>query len=148
MVYFFVFLVLIPSVDFLFKIWVKNNISNQTFLRTFIPFLNITYVKNFGAAYSLFWGGRYALILISVLTILMVLYFVFVKKINNQLFLIASSFVIGGGIGNLIDRIFFGYVIDYLKLSFFSPICNISDYFITFGAILFVFLFFTKKQLV
>ena len=146
MVYFFVFLVLIPSVDFLFKIWVKNNISNQTFLRTFIPFLNITYVKNFGAAYSLFWGGRYALILISVLTILMVLYFVFVKKINNQLFLIASSFVIGGGIGNLIDRIFFGYVIDYLKLSFFSPICNISDYFITFGAILFVFYFLLKSN--
>ena len=146
MVYFFVFLILIPSVDFLFKIWVKNNISNQTFLRTFIPFLNITYVKNFGAAYSLFWGGRYALILISVLTILMVLYFVFVKKINNQLFLIASSFVIGGGIGNLIDRIFFGYVIDYLKLSFFSPICNISDYFITFGAILFVFYFLLKSN--
>lgn len=146
MVYFFAFLILIPSVDFLFKIWVKNNISNQTFLRTFIPFLNITYVKNFGAAYSLFWGGRYALILISVLTILMVLYFVFVKKINNQLFLIASSFVIGGGIGNLIDRIFFGYVIDYLKLSFFSPICNISDYFITFGAILFVFYFLLKSN--
>lgn len=146
MVYFFVFLILIPSVDFLFKIWVKNNISNQTFLRTFILFLNITYVKNFGAAYSLFWGGRYALILISVLTILMVLYFVFVKKINNQLFLIASSFVIGGGIGNLIDRIFFGYVIDYLKLSFFSPICNISDYFITFGAILFVFYFLLKSN--
>lgn len=146
MVYFFVFLILIPSVDFLFKIWVKNNVSNQTFLRTFIPFLNITYVKNFGAAYSLFWGGRYALILISVLTILMVLYFVFVKKINNQLFLIASSFVIGGGIGNLIDRIFFGYVIDYLKLSFFSPICNISDYFITFGAILFVFYFLLKSN--
>lgn len=146
MVYFFVFLILIPSVDFLFKIWVKNNISNQTFLRTFIPFLNITYVKNFGAAYSLFWGGRYALILVSVLTILMVLYFVFVKKINNQLFLIASSFVIGGGIGNLIDRIFFGYVIDYLKLSFFSPICNISDYFITFGAILFVFYFLLKSN--
>jgi len=84
--------------------------------------------------------------LISVLTILMVLYFVFVKKINNQLFLIASSFVIGGGIGNLIDRIFFGYVIDYLKLSFFSPICNISDYFITFGAILFVFYFLLKSN--
>ncbi len=145
MVWFFVFGVLIPIVDFLFKIWAKNNISDQTFLKTFIPFLNITYVKNFGAAYGLFWGGRYALIVFSILAILMILYFVFVKKVNGKLFLVASSFVVGGGIGNLIDRIFFGYVIDYLKLSFFTPVCNISDYFITFGVILFACYFIFKR---
>ena len=46
--------------------------------------------------------------------------------------------IIGGGIGNLIDRIFRGFVIDYLSLSFFPPICNFADYCITIGAVLFV----------
>ena len=46
--------------------------------------------------------------------------------------------IIGGGIGNLIDRIFYGYVIDYLSLSFFPPVCNFADYCITVGAVLLV----------
>ena len=46
--------------------------------------------------------------------------------------------IIGGGIGNLIDRVLYGYVIDYLSLSFFPPVCNFTDYAITIGVILLV----------
>ncbi len=148
MIYFFIFSLLIPIIDCTFKFWVKSNVPEQTFLKTYISFLNITYVKNFGAAFSFLWGGRYILIIASILAILMILYLVFFKKIHDKLFLIAASFVIGGGIGNLIDRIFLGYVIDYLKLSFFSPVCNISDYFITFGGIIFAYCFLFKKKLI
>ena len=146
MVLFFTFAVLIPLVDFVLKFLIRNNLSETSIIKTFLPFLSLTYVKNFGAALSLFWGGRYFFIVASVLAMLLILYFVFIKKINNKLFLLASSFVIGGGIGNLIDRIFFGYVIDYLKLSFFGPVCNISDYFITFGAIIFAFYFLSREN--
>ena len=118
----------------------------HTVFPTFLPFLSITYVKNFGAALSLFWGGRYFFIVASVLAILLILYFVFIKKTRNKLFLLGSAFIVGGGIGNLIDRIYLGYVVDYLKLSFFGPVCNISDYFITFGVILFAFYLLTKKD--
>ena len=60
--------------------------------------------------------------------------------------------IIGGGIGNLIDRVFLGYVIDYIQLSFFPPVCNFADYCITAGTILFVIYiffvsdFFQKKE--
>lgn len=146
MVAFFVFASLIPIIDFLVKFWIQNNVHEHTVFPTFLPFLSITYVKNFGAALSLFWGGRYFFIVASVLAILLILYFVFIKKNRNKLFLLGSAFIVGGGIGNLIDRIYLGYVVDYLKLSFFGPVCNISDYFITFGVILFAFYLLTKKD--
>ena len=146
MVWFFVFVILIPVVDFLVKFWIQNNIPQHVIFKTFLPFLNIVYVKNLGAAFNIFWGRRYFLIAASVLAILWILYLIFVKKIRNKLFLLASSFIIGGGIGNLIDRIFLGYVVDYLKISFFLPTCNISDYFITLGIMIFAFYFLAKKD--
>lgn len=146
MIYFFIFAILIPLIDLSIKFWIQNNIYEHTIRSTILPFFSITYVKNFGAALSLFSGGRYFLIITSVIAILLLLYAIFIKKIKDKLFLLASSFVIGGGIGNLVDRIFLGYVVDYLKISFFPPVCNISDYFITFGMIIFAFYFLTKKD--
>ena len=63
-----------------------------------------------------------------------------------------KAVIIGGGIGNLIDRIFYGYVIDYISLSFFPPVCNFADYCITVGTVLLMVyvLFFSevgKKEL-
>ncbi len=145
MILFFTFSILIPLIDYIFKIWVQNNIQENSILPTFFPFLNITYTKNFGAALSFFSGSKYFLIAASCILILGLLYKVFIKKTKNKYFLLASSFVIGGGIGNLIDRIHLGHVVDYLKLSFFPPVCNISDYFITFGVIIFLIILFKNK---
>ena len=49
-----------------------------------------------------------------------------------------KAILIGGGIGNLIDRVFYGFVVDYLSVSFFSPVCNFADYCITVGTILLI----------
>ena len=57
---------------------------------------------------------------------------------KGKFFYVCAALIIGGGIGNLIDRIFFGYVIDYLSLSFFPPVCNFADYCITAGTIMLV----------
>ena len=55
----------------------------------------------------------------------------------------AAALIIGGGLGNLFERIFLGYVVDYLSLSFFSPVCNFADYCITAGTVcLIVYLLF------
>lgn len=77
-------------------------------------------------------------ILTSIILIFMTM-IVILKRVNNRMLIIAFSFIIGGGVGNLIDRITLGYVIDYLKLTFFPPVCNLSDYFICIGAVLIVF---------
>ena len=81
-------------------------------------------------------NGRYILIAVTLLIMIYFLYLIFIKKIRSHLFLIASSLIVGGGIGNFIDRLMLGYVVDYLSLSFFSPICNFADYSITAGVVL------------
>jgi len=75
-------------------------------------------------------------------------YVIIKKKITNKLFLTSVTLIIGGGIGNLIDRLFRGFVVDYLQLSFFPPVCNFADYCITIGAVLMVVfvLFFSDKK--
>ncbi len=139
MLLFFVFVILIPVFDQIIKFWVRNNLNEGYLFSTSIPFLKITHIKNFGAALGIFDGGKHFFIFISIAIIFALLYLILIKKTRGQIFVLASSFVIGGGIGNLVDRIFFGYVTDYLKLSFFPPVCNISDYFIALGIILLAF---------
>lgn len=145
MVLFYVFIVLIPIVDFILKQWANKNIAYGEYICTIFPFLKITNVKNTGAAFSFFSGGRYFFIAIAILEILIFLYVIFVRKNKDKCFLLSSSFIIGGAIGNLVDRIFYGYVFDYLKLSFFSPVCNFSDYFITLGAVILIVSFLSKR---
>ena len=65
-----------------------------------------------------------------------------------KFFYICSALIVGGGIGNLIDRIFYGYVIDYLSLSFFPPVCNFADYCITAGTVMLIIyvMFFAESK--
>ncbi|MDO4476567.1 MAG: signal peptidase II [Clostridia bacterium] len=136
MLLFFVITFLIPVLDQFIKLAVKSSIAENAKVETFLPFLTLTNVKNFGAALGMLANGRYILIAVTLLIMIYFLYLIFIKKIRSHLFLIASSLIVGGGIGNLIDRLMLGYVVDYLSLSFFSPICNFSDYSITAGVVL------------
>ena len=79
---------------------------------------------------------RWVFIVFTIVVIAIILYVVFKKKITNKLFIASAILLIGGGIGNLIDRIFLGFVIDYLSISFFPPVCNFADYCITIGTVL------------
>lgn len=136
MLMFFVITFLVPVLDQLIKFGVKSNIAENSRIETFFPFLTLTNVKNFGAALGMLSNSRYILIAVTLLIMVYFLYLIFIKKIRSHLFLMASSLIIGGGIGNLIDRLALGYVVDYMSLSFFSPICNFADYSITAGIIL------------
>ncbi len=87
----------------------------------------------FGLGSSVF---RWVFVAIMVIVGSILVYLMFKPKYNNFLYLSAASLVIGGGIGNAIDRVLNGYVVDFLALSFFPPICNIADYAITVGTVL------------
>lgn len=136
MLVFFVVTFLVPVLDQFIKLGVKLNIAENSRIETFLPFLTLTNVKNFGAALGMLSNGRYILIAITLFIMIYFLYLIFIKKIRSRLFLMASSLILGGGIGNLIDRLTLGYVVDYLSLSFFPPICNFADYSITTGIVL------------
>ena len=144
MIWFILIVILIPILDFTAKFFVTNNLNFSDEIKTFIPFLSIVKVKNFGIAFGIFKGQTGLLILLISVILIALLCLVLSKKIKSKQLLFAISFIVGGGIGNLIDRIFFGYVIDYLKLSFFPPVCNLSDYFICLGAFI-VAIYYLKK---
>ena len=107
-----------------------------------VPFLpgvlNLTYVQNTGAAFSSFEGQQWLFALIFLVFTGLVLYEYFKKPMGFTTFerwCIAAIY--GGGLGNMIDRIRLGYVVDMLEITFIEfPVFNMADCFITCGCIL------------
>ena len=102
-------------------------------------FFSITHARNFGAAWSIFWNQRILLVIVPIIALLFVAYLAFKEKKLNLYKNIYYGFLIGGIIGNLIDRIALGYVIDFLDFTFFGydyPIFNVCDVFIVISMIL------------
>lgn len=132
---------LIVFVDQLSKNLIVENLQQEGNSITVINgLLNFTLSYNDGMAFGL--GSsvfRWVFVGIMVIVGVFLIYLMFNPKYNSPLFLTASALVIGGGIGNAIDRVVNGYVVDFLSLSFFPPICNIADYAITIGTALLLF---------
>ncbi len=117
------------------------------FLNKNIFIFSINFVKNYGAAFNIFEGNRVFLSSISILSSLILIYFIFIKQRLNQLDRYALSFILAGSLGNGIDRIIKGYVIDFINLKLFDfPIFNIADIAINIGCIILIFNYFKSKK--
>lgn len=129
---------IIAIVDQVLKYLVVSNIGLGETLCAIPNILDLTYVKNTGVAFGMFKDLRFIFIILTSIIVVVFIFLLFKMGNESKLFAISSALVIGGGIGNLIDRIFLGYIVDYLSLSFFSPICNFADYCISAGTVLLV----------
>ncbi len=118
--------------DFLLKGYLHSRFPFQS-----IPLIknifHITLVFNKGAAFGIFQKNGTFLIYVSILFILILLFLIKHEKVKSKFFLIACGLIIGGALSNLWDRIFLGYVIDYIDLRVW-PVFNLSDSCITVGA--------------
>lgn len=107
----------------------------------FIPgLINLYYTQNDGAGFSIFQGKTIALTIITfIVVICLMVYLVFALK-ESEWLRISLVFIIGGGIGNLVDRIKFGYVRDFLEFAFWDDfaIFNVADSFVTVGAFMLI----------
>ncbi len=113
---------------------------------TVIPcLLDLVYVENTGAAFGLFANQRWVFITLTIIFVIVLITLLFRLNITNKVYFTAMFLIIGGAVGNLIDRIFSGFVVDYLQLSFFPPVCNLADYCVVIGVVLMLIyvLFFT-----
>lgn len=135
-------------IDQVIKYFVLGNLHNGDNVPFIGNLLTLTYVENRGAVFGIMQNMSWLFAIITILMIALFFYVIIKKKITNKLFLTSVTLIIGGGIGNLIDRLFRGFVVDYLQLSFFPPVCNFADYCITIGAVLMVVfvLFFSDKK--
>lgn len=104
---------------------------------------HITYIQNHGAAFSILEGFRGFLIVLPIVVIVCGLaYIVWKRRKAHFMLLLSLSCIIGGGIGNLIDRIVYGHVIDYLDFRIF-PVFNVADISVCVGCMLMmVYVFF------
>ncbi len=112
-------------------------------------FFNLTYVQNTGAAFSILEGNRLFLILAGFVGLNLIYFFLIKNKELKKLEIIIYSILIAGIIGNMVDRIMFGYVIDYLDFNIFGynfAIFNLADTYIVVSAII-IFIMEVKDEI-
>ena len=120
----------------------KNLIINnyKSVINNDLILFSIDYVKNYGAAFNILSGSRIFLSTVSIVISFFLIYFILYKKNISNIDLLSFSFIMGGTIGNGIDRITKGYVIDFINLNFINfPVFNIADISINIGLIFIIY---------
>ena len=110
----------IVSIDQISKWLISSHLSYTESKQIIKGFFSITNARNFGAAWSIFWNQRILLIVIPIIALIFVMHIAYKEKKLNLYKNIYYGLLIGGILGNLIDRIFLGYVIDFLDFTFFG----------------------------
>lgn len=131
--------IILLCIDQISKLLIVNLLTKTNSIAIIKNFFYLTYINNDGAAFSILVGKRVLLILIAVLVIVMLIRYIKKNNIQNKLELVSISLIIGGSLGNLIDRVVRGYVIDFLDFKIFNynfPIFNLADTFIVIGVFL------------
>ena len=145
-IYFFITTVFFIFFDFYFSNLILSSCLNKIHQN---PILDLVYVKNTGAAFSILEDSSLFLIIFSIIALLLVISFVIrnVEKFSTFAFFWASM-LISGIFCNLYERIPFGFVRDFFKLNFINfPIFNISDIFINIGVIAIIIIIIKNKYL-
>lgn len=108
----------------------------------------LTYIQNDGMAFSMLRGGRWFFLVVTVLALVLIVMAIKKKWVNHPTGLWALAAIAGGAVGNLIDRIRLGYVIDMIEVTFMEfAVFNVADCFVVCGAILLcVYVFFFDKK--
>ena len=141
-------IILLIVLDQISKVLISSNLALGESLNL-LPFLNFTLIHNTGIAFSLFDEGgnisRWLLVIVVSAILAYLLFLMYKKTPKNQLELMSLILIISGGLGNLVDRAFLGYVVDFVHVfyqdySFY--VFNLADSYITVGIILYLSYFF------
>ena len=126
------------GVDQYAKFWVENHMALEE-IRTFLPpFLELHAVHNYGAAWSIFSGARWVLVGVTTVMMLAVAAALLLRVVRHPVGVFASFLILAGGMGNLLDRIVQGYVVDMLRFPFWTsyPTFNVADICVVSGCML------------
>lgn len=143
--YFYLIAALIVVADQLLKYVVHGALKLGQSIPLINNVLNLTYVRNTGAAFSLFVGFSSYLVIIGLVVAAAVVYFHYKGPKTNYYMQVGLAFVLGGSLGNLVDRVFRGYVIDYIDIMIW-PVFNLADIMINVGVILIAYKLFAEEE--
>ena len=145
--------IILVVADQLIKIWAINElkpVKAMDFIHVGdLDIMDLRYVENTGAAFSSFSGARWFLVGLVIVMLIGLTIFVVKYKYKHPFFMISAVMVMAGGIGNLIERVRFGYVVDYLDVKLFNfAVFNFADICVVLGAIfLLIFLFWIEPKI-
>ena len=132
---------IILIIDQFIKILINRFVGINTKITIIPKFFSIFHVRNTGAAFSILEDNTILIIVVSVIFIIILDHYIKKEKSFNKLSIISLGMIMGGMFGNLIDRIIYHSVVDYLSFTIFKhnfPIFNLADIGITVGALLLV----------
>jgi len=138
----FIIAFLVVAADQLTKLWIRSNLLvGQSLPET--GFFRLTHVHNTGAAFGLFYGQSFPLTVVGLVSVVIILlYALFLHRrfpfLDYRLTNSALGLILGGIIGNLIDRLRFGYITDFIDVGIW-PTFNIADSSIVVGVIIFAY---------
>ena len=123
--------------DYVTKIWAIGTLKGQLDITVIEGFFDFSYLENRGAAFGIFQGRVYLLAFVTVI-IMAVLFVMYQKtKKKTKLLTISTALIMTGAIGNLIDRLRYGFVVDFIswhwKNTYYFPTFNVADICITVG---------------
>ncbi|HVF99311.1 MAG TPA: signal peptidase II [Chloroflexia bacterium] len=147
---------LVVAIDQATKAWIAANIVSHEVRPVIEGFVRLRYTQNTGAAFGIFQGGAGVLSLAGLVVLSIILLVAFRVGRSNPLILLALSLISGGAIGNLIDRLRLGYVVDFVDVHgpsitfdnrvYTWPVFNVADSAISMGVVLLMAFFLFGKQ--
>ncbi|MBQ9861771.1 MAG: signal peptidase II [Clostridia bacterium] len=139
------------SLDQLTKWLAVLSLKNAETITLIPKVLGLTYVENAGAAFGILQGQRWFFLILTGVVMAAILWLLLFGKFRKYLlFNISATLIVAGGIGNFIDRLIHGYVVDFIEVLFFEfPVFNVADCFVVVGSVLllvfFLFIYDDKK---
>lgn len=128
-------IILITAFDQITKFFAQKYLSGGASVHFIKGVVDFRYAENTGMAFSLFSGARWIFIAVTIVACVAAMWYIFSDKCKSLWLYWSIGVIIAGGIGNLIDRVFYGLVIDFIEPTFMNfAIFNIADCAVTLGA--------------
>lgn len=126
-------------VDRLSKAWAADALALGTQSSPNLGLVRLTMVHNEGAAFGLGQGNQWAFVVIAAVILIWMVAWLFIGKKHGKVEVVSLALIAAGAVGNVIDRVQQGYVVDFFEFTFFKfPVFNVADICITCGVVLFV----------
>ena len=149
MVFYLILVFAIITMDLLVKLWAQNTLMDIGTIPIIKDIFHLTYAENRGAAFSILEGKRWFFIVLTAVMLIIIALAFFKNYFKGVWGKTTLVFIFSGAVGNFIDRLVLGYVVDMFDFRLINfPVFNVADIFITVGAIMgIIYILFIDKDL-
>ena len=148
LIVYFIISIAVIIIDQLVKMWTVANFALGESMSVIPHLFSLTYLQNTGAAWSIFEGQMVFFTIITIIAVAVVCYLLVRFRRDSKFLEIGLSLILAGALGNFIDRLRLGYVVDMIQTDFINfPIFNVADSSLVIGVVLiFIYILFDEKM--